>query len=164
MQLGEFSQTQLDGYIKSREASIRHAAALSQTPAHELVGELVNLSAEALAAAEAGKDRKVDERTTILGEAHEQLNELVAHYTGEQVPDGAEVHWRDTSARAFSATVDALGKLTHMLGIPPQELWERVPGATQDDVRRWKAAAENGDSFRVLADMLERQASGDGDE
>lgn len=162
MQLGEFSQTQLDGYIKSREASIRHAAALSQTPAHELIGELVNLSAEALAAAEAGRDRKVDERQTLLGEGHEQMNELVAYYTGETVPEEAAVQWRDTSARAFAATVDALGKLTTMLGIPPQELWERVPGATQQDVARWKAAAQNGDSFRVLADMLERQ-SGDGD-
>jgi hypothetical protein len=45
-----------------------------------------------------------------------------------------------------------------MLGIPPQELWERVPGATQQDVARWKAAAQQGDSFQVLADLLKRQA------
>lgn len=160
MQLGEFSQTNLDGYIKSREASLRHAATLSQTPVHELIGELVNLSAEALAAAEAGRDRKVDERQTLLGESHEQTLWLVGQLTGDEVSDDAEVHWRDTSARAFSATVDALGKLVTMLGIPPQELWERVPGATRQDIERWKAAAEKGDAFKVLADMLERQAGG----
>lgn len=159
MKVGEFSETNLDGYIKSREASLRHAATLSQTPVHELIGELVNLSAEALAAAEAGRDRKVDERKTLLGESHEQTLGLVGELMEVEVPDDSQVVWRDTSARAFAATVDALGKLVQMLGIPPQELWERVPGATRQDVERWKAAAAQGDSFKVLSDMLERQAN-----
>lgn len=162
MKLGEFEQTNLEGYIKSREASLRHAATLSQTPVHELIGELVNLSAEALAAAEAGKDRKVDERKTLAGESHEQMLWLAGQYMNVEVPEDAQVVWRDTSARAFAATVDALGKLVQMLGIPPQELWERVPGATRQDVSRWKAAAANGDSFKVLSDMLEQQASDNG--
>lgn len=157
LKLGEFDQTNLDGYIKSREASLRHAASLSQTPAHELIGDLVNLSAEALAAAEAGRDRKVDERQTLAGESHEQMFGLVGRLTGTEIPDDAQVVWRDTSARAFAATIDGLGKLSQMLGIPPQELWERVPGATRQDVERWKAAAQSGDSFSLLADMLERQ-------
>jgi hypothetical protein len=161
MKLGEFAETNLKGYIDSRDATLRHTAALSQTPVHELTGTLINMAAEALAAAEAGKDRKVDERHTGLGESHEQMFSLVARATGKSIPDDAQVKWRDTSARAFAATVDALGKLTQMLGIPPQELWERVPGATQQDVARWKAAAQQGDSFQVLADLLERQANGD---
>jgi hypothetical protein len=159
VKLGEFEQTNLDGYIKSREASLRHAATLSQTPVHELIGELVNLSAEALAAAEAGRDRKVDERKTLLGESHEQTLWLAGQYAGIDVPAGAQVVWRDTSARAFAATVDALGKLTQMLGIPPQELWERVPGASRQDVERWKAAAEAGDAFSNLTALLDRQAA-----
>lgn len=158
MELGEFSETNLKGYIDSREASLKYAATLSQTPVHELVGELVNLSAEALAAAEAGKDRKVDERKTSFGESWEQTFQLVAIDMGVPVPDDAQVIWRDASARSFAATVDALGKLVAMLGIPPQELWERVPGATQQDVERWKASASSGDSMAFLAEMLERQA------
>lgn len=159
IKIGELSQTTLDGYIASREATIRHAAALSQTPTHELIGDLVNLSAEALAAAEAGKDRKVDERKTGLGESFEQVFALNAAIMGEEVPDAAQVVWRDTSASSFAAIVDGLGKLTTMLHIPPQELWERVPGATQQDVARWKAAAERGDSMSWLNDLLERQGS-----
>lgn len=157
--VGEFEQTELDGYIKSREASLRHAASLSQTPAHELIGELINLSAEALAAAEAGRDRKVDELQTLMGEAHEQLFWLVGKLQGVTVPDDAQVRWRNTSARAVGAEVDALGKLAQMLGIPPQELWERVPGATRQDVERWKAAAQTGDPFDDLARLLKRQAT-----
>ena len=159
MRLGEFAQSDLDGYIKSREASIRHAASLSQTPAHELIGELVNLSAEALAAAEAGKDRKVDERKTLWGESHEQTFWLAGRYLDIDVPDDAQVVWRDTSARAFAATVDGLGKLATMLGIPAQELWERVPGATQQDVERWKATAASGDAFANLTALLDRQST-----
>lgn len=159
MKIGEFEQTSPEGYIKSREASMRHAATLSQTPVHELIGEIVNVSAEALAAIEAGHDRKVGERKTGLGESHEQTLGLVGRRMNVEVPNDAQVVWRDTSARAFAATVDALGKMTQMLGIPPEELWERVPGATKQDVDRWKTAAKDGDSFKVLADLLERQGA-----
>lgn len=162
VQLGEFGETSLDGYLKSRESVLKYAATLSQTPVHELIGELVNLSAEALAAAEAGRDRKVDERKTGFGESHEQSLQVVAAMIGQTVPDDAQVVWRDTSARAFAAVVDGLGKLAQMLGIPPEELWDRVPGATQQDVRRWKDAAARGDALSNLTELLERQATGGG--
>ena len=162
MKVGEFGETSLDGYIKSREASLRHAASLSQTPAHELIGELVNLSAEALAAAEAGRDRKVADRQTLFGEAHEQALVLAGSLADPAivVPENAQAVWRDTSARAFGAVVDGLGKLVTMLGIPPEELWERVPGATQDDVSRWKARAAEGGALDKLTELLDRQARG----
>jgi hypothetical protein len=158
MKLGEFEATNLEGYIKSREASLRHAATLSQTPAHELIGELINLSAEALAAAEASRDRKVDDRQTVLGEAHEQTLRLAAALASIEVPDGAQVIWRDTSARSFAAIVDGLGKLATMLGVPARELWERIPGVSQQDVERWRASAGEGDAFANLQNLLERQA------
>lgn len=158
VKVGEFGQTSLDGYIESREASLRHAATLSQTPVHELLGELVNLSAEALAAAENGHERKVGERKTLLGESHEQMLRLAGKIGGFTVPEDAEVVWRDTSARTFAATVDALGKLVTMLHIPADELWERVPGVTQQDVERWKAASQSGDAFAQLAAILEKQS------
>lgn len=158
--VGEFGQTDLGGYIESREASFRHASALSQTPVHELTATLIQMSAEALAAAEAGKDRKVAERQALAGESHEQLLQLVGRYQNVEVPDDAQVIWRDTSARAFAATVDGLGKLVQMLGVPPQELWQRIPGVTKQDADRWAESAAAGDSFANLAAMLEEQAGG----
>ena len=157
--IGDLNTTDLKGYIESRESSLRHAAALSQTPAHELIGMLINMSAEALAAAEAGKERKVEERTTNWGESHEQVFWAAGQYMGIDVALDSQVVWRDTSARAFSATVDALGKLSQMLGVPPQELWERIPGVTQSDVRRWKDVASSGDSFDKLTQMLGQQSA-----
>jgi hypothetical protein len=160
VKVGEFGQTDLKGYIESRESSLRHAATLSQTPVHELLGELVNLSAEALAAAEQGHERKVDERKTLLGESHEQTLRLAGVLGGFTVPDDAQVVWRDSSARTFAATVDGLGKLVKMLGIPPEELWERVPGATRQDVERWKAAAQGDGAFGDLLKILDAQVTG----
>jgi len=46
-----------------------------------------------------------------------------------------------------------------MLGVPPQELWERVPGVTQTDVERWKKAAEQGDAMARLDGIIEKQMS-----
>lgn len=153
----EFAETNLGGYINSRKEMLRYAAILSQTPVHELIGELVNLSAEALAAAEAGRERKVGVYKLGLGESHEQSLGLAAAYMGQKVPEDAQIIWRDLSARAFAAVIDGLGKLVQMLGIPPTELWERVPGFTRKDVQRMKSAAAEGDSLATLTRLLDGQ-------
>ena len=157
---GEFDATDLSGYLKSRESSIRHAATMSQVPPYHLLGEMVNLSAEALAAARDGLDRKTDERESLCGEAHEQTLRLVGLASGDSAAwqdSAAQVVWRDTSARSLAQTVDALGKLVTMLGVPPQELWEKIPGVTQTDVERWRATAEQGDSLNRLNGIIEKQ-------
>lgn len=158
IKLGEFEQTNINGYIEAREASLRHAATLSQTPVHELTGQVIQMSAEALAAADAGRDRKINERQTVQGESHEQMLGLVAKAMGVEVPHDAQVVWRDTSTRTFAATIDGLGKIAQMLQVPPQELWERIPNVTRQDLERWKAAAKESNSFDSLTALLERQA------
>lgn len=157
--LGEFSETTLDGFLRSREAVLKYAATLSETPVHELIGELVNLSAEALAAAEAGRDRKIELVKTSLGESHEQQAQVIGDYMGVPVPDDIEVVWRDTSARAFGAIIDGLGKVAQMLGVPAEMLWDRIPGVTRQDVERWKARAAQGDALGQLTALLGKQAA-----
>jgi hypothetical protein len=159
IKLGEFSETSLDGFLRSREAVLKYAATLSQTPVHELIGELVNLSAEALAAAEAGRDRKVELCKTSLGESHEQLTQVIGDLGGYEVPDDVETVWRDTSARAFGAIIDGLGKVAQMLNVPAEMLWDRIPGVTRQDVERWKARAKEGDSMQQLTALLGTQAN-----
>jgi hypothetical protein len=146
--VGEFAQTDLKGYLDSREASLRHAATISQTPAHELLGQMVNLSAEALVAAEASQRRKITEREMSFGESWEQVLALAGRIQGVEQGSGAQVRWRDTESRALSATVDALGKMAAMLGVPVQELWEKIPGVTQQDVERWKTTTRSRASRR----------------
>lgn len=157
--LGDFAAAALTGYIESRRDSLRNLAAISQTPAHALRGELINLSAEALAMAEQAEQRKVTEHETMFGESWEQTLGLAGNIGGIETDPEAQARWKDTEARAMAATVDALGKMATMLSIPVQELWERVPGVTQQDVERWKSAAAQGDSFAQLNATLKRQAN-----
>jgi hypothetical protein len=160
---GEFGQTDLSGYLKSREESIRSMATISQTPPYYLLGTIANLSAESLAAARDGLDRKSDERKSTFGESHEQTLRLASLAAGDKKgwnDLSSQVVWRDTSTRALAATVDALGKLSQMLGVPAQELWERIPGVSQQDVQRWKASlASATDPIAQLNAELERQAA-----
>ena len=157
IKIGEFEQTQLDGYIESREATLRHLATISQTPVHELLGSMANLSAEALAAARDSHNRKLEERKTMFGESWEQVLELVGIVDGHTVDPSAWVRWRDMEARSLAQTADALGKLVQMLGVPAEALWERVPGVTQQEVEQWKALAAEGDAFANLSALLDRQ-------
>lgn len=158
VKVGEFGQADLRGYLESREAALRALATVSQTPAHELLGQLVNLSAEALAAMERSHRAKVAERQVVFGEAWEQALELAAEIDGQPSDPAAYVRWRDTEARSLAQTADALGKLVTMLGVPPQELWERIPGVSQQEVERWKARAAEGSALEQLARVLTEQA------
>lgn len=157
VQVGEFSQTDVSGYIDSREATLRHLATMSQTPAHELVGQLANLSAEALAAANASKERAISENRTVIGESHETLFRLVGEMIDQPPPANAYVRWRDSEVRSFAATVDALGKLAQQLGVPVEELWEMVPYVSQDQIASWKQTAAQSDALGQLDAMIERQ-------
>lgn len=150
---GEFSATDLEQYLRSAEETIRHMATISQTPPNHLLGQMANLSAEALNSARDGLNSKVSEYKSIFGEGHEQTLRLAALAAGDEEgwrDVSAQVIWRDTESRSLAQTVDALGKLTQMLQVPPEMLWERIPGVTQQDVERWRAAAEAGDPMRQL--------------
>jgi hypothetical protein len=159
VRVGEFAQTDLSGYLESREATMQHLGVIGQVPPHNLLGQMVNLSAEALVAAESSARRKIEELETSFGESTEQMLGLVGQLMGEPVPDEVEVRWKDTEARSFAATVDALGKLGEMLGVPKQALWERIPDVTEEELGRWRAALESGGDVidRLLAD-IDRQA------
>lgn len=157
VQVGEFAQTELRGYIESREASIRHLATVSQTPVHELMGQFVNLSAEALEAAKASHHAGVEENRVSAGEAWEQVLRLASEASGTAVEDTASVVWRDTTLRSLKEAAEGLGLLSEKLGVPPRALWPRIPGVSQHELDRWKAMAEEPGAFDDLVSLLERQ-------
>lgn len=162
VEIGQLEETDLSGYINSRKSTLELFAAISQTPAHELMGQLINLSAEALAAAEAGKRRAIVENQTVMGESHEQTLNLAASYMDEEPDAGAYVRWQDTEARALAQLVDALTKAVSGLQIPPQALWDRVAdalGASQQEVAAWKQLAEQ-DPLLQLNQTLATQSGG----
>lgn len=155
---GSLPASDLAGFIAGKDADIRDLAAVTQTPPHFLLGQIANLSAEALAAAEASLSRKVEERKHTFGESHEQTLRLSAHIIGDEagaVDFAAQVRWRDMESRSLAQTADALGKIATMLGVPVEMLWEKIPGWTDQDVARAKQlAAENGGLQQIMNDIL----------
>ena len=157
---GEFNETSLGPILDAREASIRHMSTISQVPPYHLLGAVANLSAEALAAARDGLDRAISELQSVLSEPYKQtlrLSGLAAGNKAAWEDRTSTVVWRDTSARAFAATADALGKVAQMLGVPATELWSRIPGVSAEEVARWKSVAESQGALAELNRMLDAQ-------
>lgn len=154
---GSLPASDLKGFIDAKEADVRDLAAVTQTPPHHLLGQMANLSAEALAAAEASLSRKVIERQHSFGESHEQTLRLSAHVMGdaEGARDmAAQVRWRDMESRSLAQTADALGKIAQMLGVPVEMLWEKIPGWTDQDVERAKTLAQQSGGLNQLVQEL----------
>jgi hypothetical protein len=157
---GTLDETPLDGFIRAWESDIEALAAVAQVPTHNLTGQMVNLSAEALAAARASLNQKVTEWQKALGKSHEQALRFAAGIEGDARAAAdfeAHVTWQDMEIRSMSQAVDALGKASQMLGVPPQALWPRIPGVTASDVTEWQRLARSGDALGQLTGLLARQ-------
>ena len=121
-------------------------AMAAQISPSQVNGRIANVSAEALAAAEANQQRKLAAMRESLGEAAEQLLRLAVEMDGDtatEPDDEAEVVWRDTEARTFGTTVDGVTKLASV-GVPIQQLLFLVPGMTQQKVDAIEQALRGG--------------------
>lgn len=150
---GDFAQTDVTGHINTYIQSVRTLAALAQINPSIMTGDLINLSADALAQIDAQTTRRVDELATIFGESWEQVFRLGAEIlgAGDVASDEAlEVRWADAEARAFATQVTALGVLAEKLKAPVVELWEEVPGMTPAKLERWRSAHQSEDTYSQL--------------
>jgi hypothetical protein len=158
---GQLDETSLGGFIEAHKADIETLAAASQTPTHELTGQLANLSADALAAARANLHQKITERQKTAGASHAQTLKLAAGLDGHD--DYARditgrVTWQDMEIRSMSQAADALVKMG-TIGIPLKSLWGKIPGVDKADVDEWARAAEEGDPIRRMQLELEAEFS-----
>lgn len=157
-------ETALEGFIAAWRSDIEALAAVTQTPTYALTGQMINLSAEALAAARAQLNLKVSERQKSLGASHVQTLRLSAALEGDQAHADdvlARVTWQDMEIRSFSQAIDALGKAATMLQVPLSALWQRIPGVEKTDVDEWKKLAAQQDPIERFARTLDRQEGSD---
>ena len=174
---GEFTASDPTPLLRSREAELQFISAVAQIAPHQLVlaGGVANISADALVALQTSHDHDVADHKVSFGESDEQMHRLgglaIAHTpeaTAEQRDIGlqawydtsAQVKWADTTPRSLAQIADALGKLATQLEIPPEVLWERIPGVTQQDIERWLAAREARDQ-RLIDDVQRMVDRGD---
>lgn len=158
---GSLPETGLGGFIDAHEADVEALAAVTHTPTHELTGKMVNLSAEALAAARASQSQKVDGYKHNIGGSHTQALRLASAYLDDEKHAKditGRVTWQDTSVRSLAQAVDAYGKAATMLHIPDQALWGLIPGVEKSDVEEWKRMAKLQDPLEQMQANLDRQA------
>lgn len=136
----------LTGYNDVLQEMSEFVAMVAQISPSQVTGKIVNVSAEALAAAEANQQRKLAAMRDSFGESVEQLLRLGAEMDGDAetaADSGAEVIWRDTEARSFPTVVDGVTKLSSV-GVPVEELLFMVPGMTQQKMQTIRQALRAG--------------------
>jgi SPP1 Gp6-like portal protein len=141
---GEFSVSDLSGYVTLTSMLTQHLAALSRTPPHYLLGQIVNASGDALKTAEATLVAKVRAKMVDFSEPWEEAVRCAFLVQGDtergQVTD-AEVIWADPESRTESEHADAIVK-QQAVGVPQQMLWEQLGYSPQQTERMRQMQAE----------------------
>jgi hypothetical protein len=134
---GSFAESTLGGYLASVEQDIQTLAAITQTPPHYLLGQMVNIAADAIKAAESGLVAKCKRRSTHIGEGYEDAMRMAFALTGRAgaTDTSAEAVWGDMETRSEGQRVDALVKMS-TLGVPREVLWAKW-GASPQEIDQW---------------------------
>lgn len=133
---GSFAAASLTEAVAALEAHIKHLSALCQVPPHYLLGAVINMSADGIAAAEAGYFRNIADRKSSLGEGYELSMRTAAAILGltEAADDTAsQVHWADEATHSLAQISDAIVKLA-TVGAPLELLFAMIPGWSQTDI------------------------------
>lgn len=152
----------LGDYGNLIEALMQHVAMVAQISPSQVTGKMVQVSADALAAAEAQEQRKLQAKRDSFGESHEQLLQLAGRMSGDaSTADDveAEIQWRVTEARSFAATVDGVVKLSQ-IGIPVSFLLPMIPGMTQQQMVGIEQAMAAQQSAQQITDLVSSLRAG----
>lgn len=128
----------LGNYTKAIELLLQHLAAQTRTPPHYLLGQIVNVSGDALKAAETGLVSKVKRKQIDFSDSWEEAIRLALKLKGGVQPEkpmNAETIWRDPEYRSEGEMVDAALK-RRALGVPLEAIWEMI-GASPQQVTDW---------------------------
>ncbi|MER5501386.1 phage portal protein [Streptomyces sp. NPDC002561] len=137
VKFGEFAATDLGPYVKAVTAAVQDLAAISRTPPHYLIGAVVNVSGDALKAAETGLISKVRDRQRAFGESWESVMRLAFRVLGDDTRAkawSAETIWRDPESRTVSELADAAVKKASA-GVPWRQRMEDM-GYTPAQISR----------------------------
>lgn len=120
VEFGEFQQAELRPLLEATRDDVTAFITLTGLPPHYVSGDLVNASADALAAAEARLVAKVRALQRTFGEAWEQVLALAARWENRALPADTEVIWSDPERKTDAQLSDAAVKKM-AAGVP----WEQ---------------------------------------
>ena len=156
-QFGEFSASDLKNYTTAVAMLLQHMAAQTRTPIHYLLAEMVNISADAIRAAETGLVAKVRKKMKHFGEAWEEVMRLALGLPQE--PGDGETRWGDPETRSHAELADALVK-AKMIGIPEEMLWERY-GLSAKEIDKARTIRARELAQAALAGVVTPNTQGD---
>ena len=134
----DLPESNLANYVEVWDMFLTTFFSTAQIPPQYQLGQMVNLSGDALTAAESTLASLVKELQLAAGEGHEDMLELAYYASGgtEDFEPTAEMDWLDAEARSFSQVVDGVQKLIST-GFPKRAAYEMLPGATKTKLDDW---------------------------
>lgn len=138
VRFGEWASAPMDPYSNAKNEDVKDIAARTRTPSQYLLGEMVNISGEALQSAESGLVSKVKERSRGMGEALEELVRLMLKASGDKrdlTKLIIQTVWRDPEFRTIGQMADAVIK-KHLAGLTSWAQTMEDAGYTPDQIRR----------------------------
>lgn len=136
-EFGDFEATDIRPLLEATKADVNDLAAISRTPPHYLLGALVNVSGDALTAAETGLVSKVRDRMTGWGESWEDVDRIAGLYLGVDPDPSSSLIWADPQFRSIAEISDAATK-QQAVGVPWSTLMELLQ-YTPEQIKRMRS-------------------------
>lgn len=144
--LGDLAQTATSDMLRGVDADMRAFAAVTITPVYYMPGDMVNVSADAVAALDAGHNAKIRQRQTAWGEQLERVLQRMANIAGlDRDLSASELVW----ARPENLNITAVAAYAQTLrnaGYPLPIVAERI-GETPQQIDRLRSEMA-ADTFR----------------
>ena len=150
---GAFPASPVEPYNSILLEMMEHVANRAQIPTRDVTGKMVNLSAEALAAADAMQQRKLNAKRESFGESWEQLLRIGAQQSNIDFDDAAEALWLPTEIQSYQGKVDGITKLAAS-GVSIVDLIDDIPGWSEQRKQAAKKAAGEGADILGTLDAL----------
>ncbi len=137
VEFGDFDTTDIRPLLEATKADTNDLAAITRTPPHYLLGALINVSGDALTAAETGLVSKVRDRMVSWGESWEDVDRIGDLYMDREPEPTSSVIWADPQFRSRAEMSDAAVK-DQAVGVPWEMNMERM-GFTPEEIDRMRS-------------------------
>lgn len=139
VKFGQFDMGDLKQYTDLVGMFVQHLSAQSRTPPHYLIGEIVNASGDALAAAETGLSFKTKRKQLFFADPWEEVMRLAFRAIGDNErarATNAETIWGEAESRSWGELVDAAVKM-RSIGVTYEAIWEFL-GFSQSQIETFR--------------------------
>ena len=147
---GEFSESDIRQVLDAVQADVRDLAAITKTPPHYLLANIVNVSGDALKAAETGLVSKTWDRMHTVEIGWKRAARLALKAAGKPSDGRIEVDWKDPESRSRAELADAALKES-TIGVPFSLLLERL-GYSPEQIKQAKEERDAEETRKLLLD------------